>query len=203
MSLSSLLPPQLNDLLDSIVDETLEKVNAVKLGTIQSVDSSVQSCTVKIAYKRTDADGKVVEYPLLVDVPYFVLQGGGAFIEFPLAKGDKCLLLFSDREIDNFWAKGNITTTSSARKHSLSDAVALVGISTKTAPLSLLGNVLRLYSGSAKIELQNATVTFSTWLQGFIQAIMDQVDTHGDTLSPATIAALSAKKTEIANLFGS
>jgi hypothetical protein len=46
----------------------------------------------------------------------------------PIQSGDTCLVLFCDRDLDNWFESGQITTLNSNRVHDLSDGVALVGI---------------------------------------------------------------------------
>jgi hypothetical protein len=112
--------------------------------------------------RRLAEDDTSVEYPVLVDCPYFVLQGGGAYIDMPISAGDYCLVLFNDRDIDNWWSTANVADPASTRKHSFSDAIALVGLNPKTAPLSMDGTKTRIINSSG-IELNGNTKQFVTW----------------------------------------
>ena len=88
-------------------------------------------------------NGETASYPLLVDCPCFILQGGGAFIEMPIQKGDECIILFNDRDIDN-WFNGTTKEPNSNRKHTLSDGIAIVGINNKTKTLELDGEIVKI-----------------------------------------------------------
>lgn len=197
--------PKLNDILDDFLDEVMHRVNAVKIGKIEALTAN-NTATVQIQYKLIASDGTIQTFPLLLDVPIFVLQGGGAFLEFPVAVGDRCLLLFNDREIDNWWLTEQVVLTNTPRKHDLSDGFALIGINSKANPLTLLGTCVRLYSGSHKMEFQNSSVTFSTWLGSFIDAIVGIVTVGSattQTLDSTTQANLNNLKTQALELFGS
>jgi len=77
-------------------------------------------------------------YPPLIDVPVLVLGGGNGAITFPIQQGDECIILFNDRELDNWFQNGGVQTYSTSRTHDLSDGIALVG-------LRSLPNVLNNY----------------------------------------------------------
>ena len=167
-------PPGLNDLLDNFKGEIFRDLNCVKIGEIQSYDKATASAQVKIKIKEwIDWDGnKSIAYPIIDDVPIIVLQGGGAWLEFPIAKGDPCLLFFGDRDIDNWWTSGNETTPNSLREHSLSDCMALVGINPKSAALSLSGG-FQLWGGSHKLDLANSTWAMSALMASLFSNIDD------------------------------
>jgi len=76
-------------------------------------------------------------YPVLVNVPVFTYQGGGAYIQMPIAVGDSCLLLFCDRDMDVWFETGQIAPPNSDRVHSINDAIAIVGINNLNKPLAI------------------------------------------------------------------
>lgn len=138
--------PQLADLLELKKKEFLLSVNAHHIGTIESFDSTKQTATVSINYKKTyyrpnpitgANEPQLVDYPLLVDCPVVCLGGGNARLTFPIAEGDECIVLFNDRDIDT-WFRGNSSAgTATPRLHSISDGIALVGV--RSLPHVLLG----------------------------------------------------------------
>ena len=128
-------------------------------------------------------------------------------------------MIFSDRDIDNWWINGGVSQVNTSRKHSISDGFALVGVNTKESPLTRTGGP-RIYGKTKKIELENdskkASVLFDDLLT-LIENLIDDISglvTVGSsatqTLNPATIATLAArkanfvaKKAEYDLLFGS
>ena len=202
--------PSMNDILDSLKAEIFRDLNCVKQGELQDYDPTTATCTVKIKIKEfIDKDTDLsVSYPILADVPVMILQGGGSWIEFPIAKGDPCLLFFSDRDIDTWWSSGNETTPNTQRRHSLSDAVALVGINPKSAALALTGK-LRLFGGPHKMDFVNDAQGMADLMASLfsnidtlfgnlsnlitaIKGIVTLPDGSGGGLNPASIAALTA-----------
>lgn len=206
-------PPDDNSILDDFKREIFRDMNVMKIGEIQSYDPSTASATVKIKIKEwTDFEhNQSASYPVLSDVPVFILQGGGSWIEFPISKGDPCLVFFSDRDIDTWWTSGNETTPNSLRKHDLSDCIAVVGLNPKANPLALTGK-LRIFGGSKKMDLANSAQALSSLMatmfsnidslfvqvDGLISDLESLVTTNcavGSpvSLSPATIAALTTR----------
>lgn len=204
-------PPDLNTTLDNFKAEIFRDMNCIKIGEVQSFDKATASAQVKIKIKEwTDIDtNKSIDYPVLNDVPVMILQGGGAWIEFPIKKGDPCLVFFNDRDIDIWWTSGNETTPNSLRRHDLSDCIALVGINPKSSALALTGS-LGIVGGSHKMDFINdnqgmadlMNTMFSkiddlfTQISGLITDLQSLVTVGGpttQTIGPATIASLIAR----------
>ena len=128
-----IVEPDLCAILDSLKHDINTEMRCISIGTIQSFDSTNQTATIALNYKRwisatSTTKSKTEDYPLLVKCPVFILNGGGAYITFPIAKGDSCLVLFCDREIDTWFTKGGTNAPQSARVHDLNDGIALIGI---------------------------------------------------------------------------
>lgn len=140
--------PTLRALLNSHLDEVFSRLNCHQLGTIVSFDKDQQTAQVKINAQRvvynqpqTTTEGLqqqplIVDYPILADVPVFFSSGGEARLTLPIAAGDTCLVLFNDRDFDAWWATGNVAPPNSPRMHSLSDAIAVVGVRSKANKVS-------------------------------------------------------------------
>ena len=144
--------PDLRALLNAHRDEIFSTLNCHQIGIIQSYDRVKQTCTVQIASKRVvynqpqsgdsnlQQTPQLVDYPLLVDVPVLFPSGGGGYMYFPLGQGDRCLVLFNDRDIDNWFATGDTGAPNSPRMHSLADGIAIVGIRNATNPVPFGGH---------------------------------------------------------------
>lgn len=128
--------PQLHDLLDYWKKALKLEMAVHHVGTIESFDSSTQTCQVSINYLKTflqvDDTGNTSittqSYPLVVGCPCIVLGGGNGRLTFPIKAGDECLLLFNDRDMDNWFSGSNNSAPATTRLHSFSDAIALVGL---------------------------------------------------------------------------
>lgn len=146
-----------------------ESLNCVKIGKIENVDTTNQTVDVQILHKRVNMNFKTRElkdYSLLKQVPFVVIGGGQSNLTFPIAKGDNCLLLFCDYEIDRWWDTGESLPSNFERKHDISDAFAIVGIHSMVDLLQGYSRYVQLkYSDNSKIvvgneiTLNNAQVT--------------------------------------------
>lgn len=223
--------PSLRDLLDQLKKEILLTLSSHHIGTIQSFDKTNQTATVTINYKKTifrlDAstglyNGVLIDYPILIDCPVIALGGGDSALTFPIEEGDECLVLFNDRDFDN-WFSGSLTSApATPRLHSFSDAIILVGL--RSLPNSLeaydmVRAVLRNGSamvgvGPTLIKIANNTTTLNTLLQTLVTDIktlvtqtaaltVTGVTTGGGTSGPPTNAvAITAVGTSLTTLAG-
>ena len=144
MKVSAALDTELLHAFDLLKEDIFRNINCVAIGRIEEVNYSEQTVKAFIVYKRLLDNGQVKDYPLLLDVPFFVLQGGGTFFEIPIVKGDFCILLFCDHNFSTWWDSANEKEPESLRKHSLSDGIALVGINPKTKVMGLDGKQARI-----------------------------------------------------------
>jgi microcystin-dependent protein len=135
------------------------ELNCCSIGTVNAFDATKQTATVQINFLRVIqgyaslqspfadlSSDYTLPYPLLVNCPVFFLTGGDARLTLPIAAGDTCIILFCDKDIDTWFASGQISAPNSRRTHDLNDGIALVGIR------SLL-NKLSDYSADA-VELK-------------------------------------------------
>jgi hypothetical protein len=203
----TLLNPNFTDTLFSLKDDIFRSLNCVRVGEIQSFDGVKKTAEVQILTKRVLPNGKVQSYPLLVDCPVFTLQGGGGAIEMPITKGDQCIILFSDRNLDAWYKNGSEAAPFDSRTHDLSDGIVLVGLTALTSTLAdYTDEELKIIYGGAKIAInnldqitiRNQTTSLLTLLDGLIDVIAGITDANNVPLSGTSIAALAAYKTVLA-----
>ena len=118
------------------IDNRLKELHTALPGIIQSFDPELQTVSVQPAIKRIfksisedSQDTIPMELPILINVPILYPRGGGFSLTFPISVGDECLLLFSERSIDRWHIFGGTNEPGAKRFHSLSDAIAIVGLS--------------------------------------------------------------------------
>lgn len=153
----TIYPPELNTIFDVRENQVFANLNCIQVGKIDSYDISTQSASVQIQVKRRIGEDEIIDYPLLVECPVIVLQGGGAFLEMPIEPGDFCLILFNDRDIDNWYLGGNNTEPNTRRKHNLSDGFVLVGVNPSIQARNLDGDNVNLWGPgeSDRIQIQS------------------------------------------------
>ncbi len=153
-------PPDLTALGKEIVREAQINLNAVQIGIIQEFSPSEQSATIRLVFKQVisiapDGTRTLREHPLILKCPVMTLFGGPSFINLPIAVGDYCIVLFNDREIDNWFVNGGVQVPSSGRIHDISDAIAIVGIrSLQNSITDFLANGIRLqFAENSRIDI--------------------------------------------------
>ncbi len=102
-------------------------VHTAMPGLIRAYDAGQQRASVQPALPRNLSTGEVESLPVLEDVPVIWPRSGGAHMTFPVKEGDGCLLVFTERSLDEWKAKGGSDAPLDPRQHALSDAVALMG----------------------------------------------------------------------------
>lgn len=211
--------PQLKDLLDLWKLNSDLDFNCHHLATIQSFDSEKQTVQCSINYKQTyweldqtnrNLIPKNLDYPTLIDCPVIVIGGGPCRITFPITKGDQCILMFNDRDIENWFQGASASPNATATLHGFSDAIALIGPNNLSSlienydtirALITNGNAkLGINSENNKLTLQNSVTTLNTLLQNLCTQLEDlttqlaaltvtAVSSGGDTSGPPTNAA--------------
>lgn len=206
--------PTLSDLLNLLKREIMLELSCHHIGTVQSVNLTNQQLVATVNYTRTFFklnentglySATQLNYPTVIDCPFVVLGGGTANLTFPIAAGDECLLLFNDRDMDNWFQGGTNAACATPRAHSFSDAVALVGINS-------LANVVQSYDAaravlrngttgvgvsSTKVKIFNQTTTLNTLLQSLITQIKAITTLNSDS---TTGAVSVASQTQLANI---
>ena len=110
------------------IENRLKDLHTMLPGFIDSFDPATQTCTVEPAIKRVFVDGESLALPVLINVPVCFPTAGGFSITFPIAKGDECLIMFSERSIDNWLKFGDLRAPNDRRFHDLSDGFVIMGI---------------------------------------------------------------------------
>jgi len=130
--------PSQADVIIKAVDSQLKKMNICMPAVIQKFDFERKLVEVQPSLKILLKDKGPINRPLIQDVPVVFPRSENAGIYFPLKKGDSCLLVCSQRSIDNWITNGGVVDPNNPRKFSLSDAVALVGLypTSKQLPIS-------------------------------------------------------------------
>ena len=157
----------LSTVIQEYIDTASRDINCVKIGTIQSFDATNQTATILIAFKKVvyvdtrssevDKFTELIDYPLLVCCPCFTYAGGNSYISMPIAVNDSCLVLFNDRDIDNWFYQGNGQIPNTYRIHDLSDGFALVGFRNDLNKIAdYLSNGIKIkYNTDNRIEMTN------------------------------------------------
>lgn len=212
---------EINQLLKTNIFSNL---NCHNIGRILEFDPTTQLCTIELMQIKQFGDQAYTPAPI-TQVPLIMLGAGNAHITMPNPVGTTCLLLFLDRNMDNFMETGEQYMPDTARMHDFTDCVALTTFKTLVDPIqdydeqaiSLLNEdiidevnhatSLKVYPDSVevqttgKIKLANTTQNLATLMQGFLSACENiTVDTNTGALSPASKQAFANLKTQFEEL---
>lgn len=161
-------PPDLADVMESLKSEIFKTLNAVQVGQIEEFDATTQTATVRLAIKQVvdNVDGvkRLQEYPLLLQLPVHVASGGGAHITFPIANGDGCIVLFNDRDLENWFFDGGVNAPNTFRRHDLSDGLALVGFNNLQKSISgyITDGIELLFDENNNVQIKEDTIEVLT-----------------------------------------
>jgi len=170
--------PDFTDILYDHKAAMLSEFHCHQIGEISSYDKDTQTAEIKIKMKAMLQNGDTISYPLLVDCPVFVIQGGGAYVEFPIAEGDECIVLFNDRDIDNWFAGAN-KEPNTGRKHSLADGIAIVGINAKDKTFEMDGEIVKIITNDNPFKIDAGSKDISIVTTGNLEV----TDTNSISMS--------------------
>lgn len=201
--MKKILTPNLDDVLAALKRDIFRSLNCARIGKIQSFDKSKKTAEIELVDKRVLPDGKLLSHPKLVDCPVFTLQGGGSSIQFPIKKGDECIVLFADRNLDAWFKTGSETAPLDDRCHDFSDGIALVGVVSLVNKLDdYKDDTVRIKHGTAelsidltgKFTIKNQLANLGVLIGTLIDTIAAVQTTQNIPLRAADIAALQAQK---------
>lgn len=163
--------PALSDVLFQLKRDLSLSINCCLVGTIQSYSALKNTAKVSINFQREMNTGEVLNYPVLEDCPVFILSGGDSFVSCPIVAGDECLVLFNDRNLDNWWVTGLTSVPADTRAHSIADGIVLVGINSLGNAVATPANSVCVNGGSKKVSIKNSSKDLLTILNTLIDTI--------------------------------
>lgn len=215
MSRKQIPLPNLRDTLRNFKLDMLANFNCHRAGIIQSFDTTNQTATVQLVDKRVmttyESSLPVLrDFPILQDCPVFMNSDNFAGFRRPILEGDECLVIFNDRDIDNWFTYGTIGQPNSNRMHSLSDGLAIVGFNSKIKSIDDYNNLSSsmrydqtLIELTDKIKFQNAVTSLKNIIDGLITIITSLKTVNGVDEYPidaATAVSLMDLSTEVGEL---
>ncbi|MDD5301499.1 MAG: Gp138 family membrane-puncturing spike protein [Elusimicrobia bacterium] len=194
----TVVEPKLEDLFQVFGRKLKIELNCVKIGTIQAIDYTTMTASVQVVFQQQLRSGAYQNVPVLTDCPVVTPQGGGYSLQFPIEVGDTALVLFADRNIDNWYTAGGVMPPADGRLHALSDAIAIVGLNALASPLSPApsSSEARLIdkAGTTKVGLSGGKITIQN-AGGSLLTTLNNLVTALNTLNAAIAAMTSASIT--------
>lgn len=116
---------ELTDVMNDGILTALANTHTIVVAKITAVGSTTIDCQPVI---QRVVDGAAIQLPVFPSVPPVFLSGGASYDAHPLAVGDYCLLLVSERCFDRWYGGADNLPPIEQRMHDYSDCFALVGI---------------------------------------------------------------------------
>lgn len=118
------------EMIAGVLAHHAQQLHVAQPGIVESYDPTTQRASVQLCIRQrmiVEGGTELQPAPLLPSVPVLFPRGGGAFITWPIAKGDHVLVVFQDSSIDRWTQMGGTVDPIDPRAHALSDAVAIPG----------------------------------------------------------------------------
>jgi hypothetical protein len=125
---------QLTDTIEIAIQEALSNIHTATIAKVENVSST--TIDVKPVINRK-VNGVSYELPLFTEVPPLFLQGGSSYLAHPIAPGDYCLLIITERCFDRWYEGQDFTDPAEFRMHDYSDGIAIVGINPKAGAITI------------------------------------------------------------------
>ena len=126
LRLTDIIADAIGEALSNLHTATIAKVTAVQEKTI-----SVQPVINRVV------DGMSIQLPQFTKVPPLFMQGGGSYTAHPIAVGDYCLLILTERCFDRWYSGSDFQDPAEFRMHDYSDGIAIVGINPQAGALTI------------------------------------------------------------------
>lgn len=185
-----------------MIDRGLSRMNTCIPGVIDFFDADTQTCTAIPAIQmKVSIDGETtyVDLPPVINAPLiFPLASTAGFaLTLPVRKGDPCLLLFSQRALDNWHLLGGIQRPEEGvgvRHHDLTDALVMLAASPLPGVLGAWeqdGIELRNRARTSRITVKNDSV------ETIVAGASLIVHSNGTITATANLAVIDAPLTQV------
>lgn len=175
------------------------KMRTALPGVVQSYNAATQRATVQSGVALRLLDGTTETDPLFVDVPVVYPGAGGYSIHYPLAAGDECLILCSERSMDEWLAEGGYNVApGDPRRFSAQDAICLPGL--RSAPNALPAAARP--ADALTIASADGAVRIEVRAGGVVTIFADEVRLGDDSATFLALASLvDARFSQVAVAF--
>ena len=157
---------ELVDVMMQAISHALADMHTATIAKVTGVNAKTINCR---PVTNRMVDGVSVQLPEFVEVPVWVAQGGTSYTAYPIAVGDYCLLIFTERCFDRWYVGQDFQPPLEMRMHDYSDGIALVGLNPLstaiTIPTTIRQNGDMVHTGDYT-HTGNLTRTGDTTLTG-------------------------------------
>lgn len=197
----------LRSLLQCLKENIFATFNCHGIGRITEFNSINQTCTIEVLQLK-EVLNNVVTPSIICDVPLIIYGTYNSYITLPNPVGCNVMLFFMDRNLDAFMQTGERYLPETARKHNITDCVAMLMFRDYTHSIGDYDlNALTLTNKTTdnvanfkitnKFKMQNNEQDLASLIQEFLVAC------EGITTANNVLTAASKKKfTDLKTKFG-
>lgn len=169
--------PSLSQVIQNHLGHAFARMHVSMVARVEKYDASKQSVDVQPLVKERALDPESDEIvatrlPVITNVPLMFPGVGNCAITFPVNVGDTVLLVFSDYSLDVWLSQGGEVDPLDTRSHHLSDAVAIPGVRSFSAPMTGIDTthtVIGQQGGTSDFvalaqKVDDAVTSIKTWL---------------------------------------
>ena len=125
---------ELTDVLNDAIGEALSNLHTATIAKVTAVQA--KTISVQPVINRVVA-GRSIELPEFTMVPPVFMQGGGSYTAHPIAVGDYCLLVLTERCFDRWYGGADFQSPAEFRVHDYSDGLAIVGVNPLASAITI------------------------------------------------------------------
>lgn len=208
--------PTLTQVIRNAFDAMSADLHTWLPGKVETFHADDFTVDVTPMLKRKYKGESAVTLPTLPRVPLAIPRAGTAWFKMPVKEGDQVILLFCERSLDRWFDLGGIQDPQDARRHHLSDAVAIPGVYDRKQALTAKGAATSLeiafgdawieITADGKIKIRNQAgadlLSSLSDLVGALQSATTMTTMGPQPLDVATQTKLATIKTQIDSLKG-
>jgi len=125
---------QLIDTIDIAIFNALANTHTSTIAKVVAVNAT--TIDVKPVINRA-VDGLSLELTTFTKVPPLFMQGGSSYTAHPIAVGDYCLLILTERCFDRWYEGEDFRRPAEFRMHDYSDGIAIVGVNNRAGAITI------------------------------------------------------------------
>lgn len=165
--------PTFDQVLNAAITARLLEVHTSMPAKIVKVRSN-SIVDIQPLLQRKYTDGKLVNMPIIQNVPISHPRGKDYWIKLPIKVDDVGTALFSERSLDTWIVKGGFVDPNDPRTHDLSDAMFIPGLYPTTDIVPGAADDLIVHNGKAEMKIQKPGTFIFKNAQNEMMDLLDQ-----------------------------
>lgn len=125
---------QLTETINAAIEFALSNLHTATIARVTAVNAD--TVDVRPVINRV-VNGQSIGLPVFTKVPPVFMQGGGSYLAFPIAVGDYCLLILTERCFDAWYNGSDFVQPAEFRMHDYSDGLAIFGVNPRAGAITI------------------------------------------------------------------